>query len=123
MTNIKIIDYDVLFDNLEINELPLFADSSFKYNININNKEFIFWFKWNNAGEFWSLEIYNQLEELLITTKIVPNWNLIQNYQYLFDLNTPVLFCYNIINNGEYPTQFNLGDDHKLLITNIVLEQ
>jgi len=119
---IKIESFIDMVENITAQDLPLFADSSFKYNININNKEFIFWYKWNNLYEFWSLEVYNQLEELLCTTKIVPNWNLYHNYQHLFDLNTPFLFSYNIVNKNDYPSQFNLGDEHKLSISNIVFE-
>jgi len=118
----KIESFLDIAENIEAFNLPLFLDASFKYSININQKDFTFWYKWNNLFTFWSLEIYDQYNNLLATTKIVPNWNLYHNYQYLFELNTPYLLSYNEININDYPTQFTLEDEYKLSVTNITFE-
>ncbi len=109
------------FDSgLELYELPLFYDSSYKYNINLNGVDFIFQYKWNNKFQFWSLEMYDQYEILITTVKVVPDYNLLKPYSYKIELRTPVLFSFNIVDSSKYPTQFNMGNDHRLAITNLV---
>ena len=107
-------------DGIELYDLPLFYDSNFKYTTNINGTDFIFQFKWNNTYEFWSIEIYDQYETLIVTVKVVPDYNLYKPYNYKFELNTPVLLSFNVVDPSLYPTQFNFGNDHKLAVTNLV---
>jgi hypothetical protein len=109
-------------DSIIFTDLPLFYEANFKYNVEINDTTFIFDYKWNNVMEFWSVCIYDQYENFLVSVKIVPDWNLYHNMQYRIDLNTPLLDSYNLSNLSKYPDQFSLSEDHYLTVTNIVFE-
>lgn len=112
-------DLDDYLNNMEYYYLPLFYYPNYRYNINVLDKNYIFEYKWNNAGEFWSLVIYDQNEVQLCSVKIVYSQDLLSNYYYIKELPQSIMISFNVFNSRELPDQFNISDNHKLAFTNI----
>lgn len=61
--------------------------------INLDSITYKFWFLYNEAGEFWTISIYNEEDTLLISdVKIMPNYPLLFPYKNI-ELLKGDLYC------------------------------
>jgi len=109
---------------VSMNNIPMYFNPYYQYGITIDNKRYILKFKWNAKYSFWTLEFYTNYGELLCTTKLVPEKDIISNYRYKIGLPHFLLYTTtNIgINKEEYPTQFDVEDGFGIVVTNVTIE-
>lgn len=62
---------------LPFSEFPTFTEE-----IILDNIPYKFNFKWNTRGDYWQLGIYDRTEVLLISVKVVLNFELLSLYRH-----------------------------------------
>ena len=98
--------------------IPTFQDisSSFTQTIELDGSLYILVTKWNARAEAFYLDIYNSVKTLIIAgIKLVPNYDLLLQYEYLTTLPPGKLFVVDI-QEGDGRIEFDtLGARFKLV--------
>ena len=103
-------------------EIPLRNDTAaYSFSIDLDNRPFKLELRFNDRTALWSLDIFNDADELLLAgIPLFTKQFLIDRYQHDQNLPQGNLFMENLVNPDDPPNRDNIGIDVVLLYEDAV---